>query len=250
MRRFAPLIANLFLISATLVVRAVDPIPESQQAALVLKQLAAYHGTNSTAAPKKLHVVYFTPANRDPEPRYRERLDAILEDIRAFYRDGMNQAGFGPKTFDLARDGGGRLIIHLVKGNEPESGYHKPDADKIIAECRPVLDAAGISVDRETLLIFCNLANWDEKAMTFAHHSPYYGYSSKTMHLCFALDSVIQNLDGIPRREPILDDDEYGRMSLRRFNTIFIGGIAHEMGHAFILPHAVNVGTKSHVAHR
>jgi hypothetical protein len=242
MRWIFPVLIGLFLAGTVPALRAVDPIPESQQAALVLKLLGAYHGTRPTAPPKKLHVVYFTPSDREPELRYRERLDAIMEDIRAFYRDGMERAGFGPETFGLARDAEGKLIIHLVKGKEPERNYNKPDAEKISHECNPVLEAAGISFERETVLIFCNLATWDEKAMTFSHHSPYYGVSfggtrSQTSGLCFALDSVIQNLDDIPKKEPVLDDDEYGKMSLGKFNTIFIGGIAHELGHALSLPH-------------
>lgn len=212
---------------------AVEPIPESKQAALSLKILEKCQ-TSPPKAPKKLHLVYFTPSDREPEPGYQQRLDAIMEDIRAFYRDGMEQAGFGPKTFDLDRDKEGKLILHLVKGKKPEKNYHKPDAEKVLAECRPGLKAAGISLEAETVLIFCNLANWDEKARTFSHHSPYYGYGN---HLCFALDSVIQNLDDIPKKEPMLDDDEYGKMSLGKFNTIFIGGIAHELGHALSLPH-------------
>jgi hypothetical protein len=108
---------------------------------------------------------------------------------------------------------------------------------KIIAECRPVLKVAGISLDRETVLIFCNLADWDEKARTFRHHSPYAGRSTQTSGLCFAVDTVIQNLDDLPKKEPMLKDAEWGNESLGKFNTVFIGGIAHELGHAFALPH-------------
>src|SRR6185503_8179520 len=55
--------------------------------------------------------------------------------------------------------------------------------------------------------------------------------------LCFAMDEVIQNLDDLNKKEPMLKDAEWGNESLGKFNTIFIGGIAHEMGHAFSLPH-------------
>ncbi|HWI58399.1 MAG TPA: NPCBM/NEW2 domain-containing protein, partial [Bacillota bacterium] len=184
-----------------------------------------------------LHLVYFTPADREPLPRYRERLEAILEDIRAFYREGMERAGFGPKTFDLARDKEGKLVFHLVKGKEPEKAYPKPEGEKVTRECLPVLQAAGIDLESETVVIFCNLATWDEPAKTFRHHSPYAGMWSQENGLCWALDSAIQDLDFIPRKEPMLNDGEYGDMSLGRHNTIFIGGIAHELGHAFALPH-------------
>jgi len=238
MRRVFSILIGLSVFSATPKLRAISPVPESQQAALALKLLDAYHGAAPNKASKKLHVVYFTPADREPEPRYQERLEGILEDIRAFYRDGMEQAGFGLKTFDLARDPEGKWILHLVKGKEPQSGYTKLDPEKIRRECKPSLEAAGISFESETVLIICNLATWDENARTFRNdHSPYNGLWTQTNGLCFAVDSVILNAEDIPKKEPMLKDHQRGDESLGKFNSIFIGGIAHELGHAFSLPH-------------
>ena len=39
------------------------------------------------------------------------------------------------------------------------------------------------------------------------------------------------------RKKPLITDGEYGRISLGKHNSIFIGGIAHELGHALGLPH-------------
>ena len=35
----------------------------------------------------------------------------------------------------------------------------------------------------------------------------------------------------------MITDGEYGRISLGKHNSIFIGGMAHELGHALGLPH-------------
>lgn len=236
MRTF--LVALMLWVIGGLAVRSeVTPIPEPEQATRAQAMINAYHGQRPPTPPRKLYVVYFTPSDRDPAPEYEQRLGAIIEDIQSFYRDGMERAGFGSKTFPLELGTNGNFIIHLVRGKEPESHYQKPDSEKVYDECKPVLQAAGISPDGETLLIFCNLANWDEKAKTFSHHSPYYGMWTQARGLCFAVDSVILNRADIPRKESMLNDDEYGGMSLGKFNTIFIGGIAHELGHAFALPH-------------
>jgi hypothetical protein len=238
MRRSIAILISSFLTCAVSSLRAVDPVPESQQAALALKLLNAYEGAKPITASKKLHVVYFAPSDREPEPHYRERLEAMLEDIRAFYCDGMVRAGFGPKTFDLARDTEGKWILHLVKGKEPQNNYAKTDTQKICNECKPVLEASGVFVNRETVLIICNMATWDEKAGTFRNdHSPYNGYWTQTYGWCFAVDSAILNVDDIPKKEPMVKDHQWGNESLGKFNTIFIGGIAHELGHAFSLPH-------------
>lgn len=247
MRRFSLGLIAFVLVCTTATLRAVEPISESAQAALALKLIDAYHNPRPATPPKKLHLVYFTPADRDPVPNFRERLEAIMEDIRAFYRDGMERNGFGPKTFDMERDKDGKLVFYVVKGREPASGYPRTMKDrmagdpvvggKVNAECEPVLKAAGISLDTETVLIFCNLADWNEKKRTFRHHSPYAGGWTQQSGLCWAVDSPILDLDLIPKKSPIINDGEYGDMSLGKHATIFIGGIAHELGHAFALPH-------------
>jgi hypothetical protein len=95
MRPFSMPLICIFLSCAPHALRAVDSIPESEQAIKALKIIDAYHGERPAAPPQKLHIVYFTPADRDPEPRYQERLTAIMEDIQKFYRNGMVRAGFG-----------------------------------------------------------------------------------------------------------------------------------------------------------
>jgi hypothetical protein len=227
----------------------IAPISESEQAPLALRIIDAYHCQKPEDPPKKLHVVYFTPADRDPAEQYAERLNRILEDIRAFYRDEMKRLGFGPKTFALPRNAEGGLIIHLVKGKEPASAFPRwldrnggntgaPEGGDIVKRaCRQTLETAGISYERETVLIFCHLAAYDEKAGTFRHHSPYFGSWDQESGLCFAADWANQNLDNLPRKTPKLNDGEYGDMSIGKHTTIFIGGIAHELGHAFALPH-------------
>ena len=175
---------GLSLACAAPALRAVEPIPESEQAARAMKIIDAYHEPRPAMPPRKLHMVYYTPADRELAARCQQHLDAIMEDVRAFYREGMERVGFGPKTFALARDADGKLIITLVKGKEPEAAFPRwegrnggntgaPEgSDIVMRECWPVLQAAGIAPERETLLIFCHLANYDEKARTFRHHSP------------------------------------------------------------------------------
>src|SRR5262249_8203089 len=101
----------------------------------------------------------------------------------------------------------------------------------------PVLNRAGILLEHETVLIFCHLATYDEKAGTFRHHSPYFGAWSQQSGLCYAADWSTQDLNNLKKTQPKLNDGEYGDMSLGKHTTIFLGGIAHELGHAFALPH-------------
>jgi hypothetical protein len=139
------------------------------------------------------------------------------------------------------------MKLPLVKGKEPEADFKRsggPDehrrlqrsGDTITRESRAVLKAEGIDLDRETVLIFCNLAKWDTAANTFTNQSPFWGSGDQRHGLCFVMDSVILDAADLTKKEPILHD-MWGDESLGKFNTVFIGGVAHELGHAFSLPH-------------
>ena len=177
---------------------AVVPVPESQQAALALKIISAYDGKAPATPHKVLRVTYFTPADRDPIPKYQERLEAILEDLRTFYRSEMERHGFGAKTFELERDSDGKFIVHLVRGAKTAKGY----ADKwearrqlIGGECEAALAPKKIWFSNETVAVVCNLANWDPQTRSFTHPSPYSGDWSRTGGSCWLMDSPILNLD-------------------------------------------------------
>jgi hypothetical protein len=250
------LLTCFFLAAVLPALGEVAPIPESEQGPLASKIIDAYHGPRPADPPKKLHVFYFTPSDREAPANHQQRVDAILEDIRAFYRDGMQRLGFGPKTFALARDANAKLIIPVVKGAQPEAAYPRSHEDrmtgdpvvggKVTKECEPALKDNGISLDNETVLILCNLATYDPKGgtgpagqvvPTFNHHSPYAGMSWPKGGLCWAADWAEQDTKYLSTEGPQLYNFEFGNMSLGHLTTVMLGGIAHEMGHAFGLPH-------------
>ncbi|MCP5548280.1 MAG: NPCBM/NEW2 domain-containing protein [Akkermansiaceae bacterium] len=184
-----------------------------------------------------LHLIYWTPADREPNPRYRERLSAILKDIRSFYAGEMKRLGFGPRSIQLDEMDDGMLRIHLVKGTHPYARYHVQSGGDIRNECLPVLKDAGIDIDRETIMIFCNMSNWDADKKTISQNSPYYAGGDHQRGTAWQVDSPILDLDLLAKHEPKVRDGQYGHISVGRYNSIFIGGIAHELGHALGLPH-------------
>ena len=83
----------------------------------------------------------------------------------------------------------------------------------------------------------CNLATWDEEKLRFTHKSPYYAGGSFRSGTAWQLDSPELDTQNLELKQPIIRDGQYGRISLGKHNSIFIGGIAHELGHALGLPH-------------
>ncbi len=216
------------------------------QAKEAARRLADYHGDNRDGERRVVHLVYWTPADREPVAEYQRRLSAIMLDIQDFYADEMERHGLGRRTFNLKQADGDLLEVLLVKGEEETSQYKVASGHKIRDECWPVLRKNHIDLRNETVMIFCNLANWDEKTKVFTHKSPYYAMGGSRGGIGWQLDSPTLAVDRLKLKQPIISDGQYGRISLGKHNSIFIGGIAHELGHALGVPHCRETRDEHH----
>ena len=233
-----PLIAACLFASLSTIAPAELPRGIHLKATAARKVLDQYHDelNDAESEPRMLHLVYWTPSDREPATQYRERLTRVMRHIQKFYADEMVRIGFGPKTIRLQSDDDGLLKFHLVKGARPFADYNKQSGDRVRDECRPVLRQANIQPDRETVLIFCNMGLWDEKSRVMSHKSPYYAGGTNAGGTAWQLDEPIMDTKNLKDPEP-MRDGEYGRISMGKHNSIFIGGVAHELGHALSLPH-------------
>lgn len=199
--------------------------------------LDAWQSKDAVKGEKKVHIVYWTPSDREPAPQYRERLGAIMEDIRDFYAKEMKALGFGPLTIRLDHEGDGKMKVHVVKSRLPYEKFEVQSGSQIRTECLPVLREAGLDPEKETIVIFCNMSNWDPEKGTIDQNSPYYASGTNRNGTAWQVDSPILNLDSLAKKEPRVKDGQYGDISIGRYNSIFIGGVCHELGHALGLPH-------------
>ena len=199
--------------------------------------LDGWQAKDPARAERKLHIVYWTPADREPAPLYRERLSKILTDIQSFYAREMTRIGFGPRSLRFEKAADGLLRIHLVRGKKPYADYGRKSGDDIRGECVSTLREAGLDPAKETVVIFCNMSNWDAEKRVISQNSPYYAGGSIQSGTAWQVDSPILNLDALTDSGNHVQDGEYGRISLGRYNSTFIGGIAHEVGHSLSLPH-------------
>ncbi len=184
-------------------------------------------------APPPIRVVYFVPADRQPLKNYAERCDRVMKHVQAFYRTGMEKLGYGPRTFFLETDAAGKLKLHMVQGALPAREYGRNDGGKVRGEVKKALAEETIDADKETLVIFQVLLDWvDGKAVEVG---PFVGGGNHLHGTGYFYDD--ERLD--PNLLPSKKSGGYygGPCSIGQFNTHYIGGIAHEMGHAFGLPH-------------
>ena len=164
-----------------------------------------------------------------------------MTDIQQFYRVEMGRLGYGDVTLALETKEG-QLQLHEVRGQANDDGsYSYRTGGRIRAEVVRALAKKGIDANGETLLIICGLSKTEGKKVTI--YSPYYGMGADhNKGICFVADSDWLRIEGLkPDKKRITlrvkEHRGYEPFSLARFNTTYIGGTIHELGHGLSLPH-------------
>jgi NPCBM/NEW2 domain len=237
--RFRPHLLVLCLVSTLAAAQAGDqPLPEARIAAERLAQFATGH---ESINPRKIIFVYFTPADRFPPPGYRERLGRLMTELQGFYLGEMERHGLGKRTIHFDLDAGGGLVMHDVKGRLPAADYLEtdgPTGDTIRRESRPTLSAAGIDDSKDTIIYFCDVRTEQNGRVTGI--GPYYGTvfsGAFQFGHCWFTDATILDPLLLADKATFVQDQQYGHISVGRYNSHFIGGAAHELGHGLGLPH-------------
>lgn len=201
--------------------------------------IAAYHEGHA-GAPTPLRVVYFHPQDREPLPDYAARLDRVLNDVSDFYRDGLRRLGVASDGLPLERKEG-RLVLHLVRGRLPASGYSHESGGEVAAEIREALRSA-FDVEREHVLVLYALCRREPDGR-YVFDAPYYGaaWSNQRHGLCHAADCELLDprLLGDTARRMVFTEHYYPRReeTVAAFNSMYLGGVAHELGHGLGLKH-------------
>ncbi len=224
---------------------------QTEQAKRVLEAIRSWQGQEGKDTGKKLRVVYFHPKDRQPLKDHVTRWDGIMNDIQEFHRTEMKRLGYGEVMLGLERENG-KLKLHEVRGNANDDGtYTYKSGSMIRAEVFKALQAKGINPQEETILIVCGLSKTEGKKVTI--YSPYYGMGADhNRGICFTADMDWLSIDGL-RPDPtktILQVKEhrgYEPFTLARFNTTYVGGAIHELGHGMSLPH--NYATREESKH-
>jgi len=181
-----------------------------------------------------LKVVRFIPADCQPFENTEERLGRVMKHVQDFFRDGMQTQGFGPKTFELEWKEPEKLQIYTVIGQKNQSEYGRGDSRIVREEVRTAMqEQYGIDISQEHIIIFQHLLRWENGIAT--ELGPYVGGGNALSGAAWVYDDPLLDAANLASTEP---GGYYHRpVSIGQFNTHYIGGVAHELGHAFGLPH-------------
>ena len=218
---------------------------QEEQAEYISEQLKRWNNKTTDLRDKPLRVIYFHAKDREPLKNHLERWDGILSDIQNFFRTEMKKLGYGEVTVSLEKENG-KLKLHEIRGKEEDKSYSYKSGSKIRGEVFEALRAKGLDPARETLLIVCGLSKTEDKKVTI--YSPYYGMGADhNRGICFTADMEWLSIEGL-KPDPqkitlqVKEHRGYEPFTLNRFNTVYIGGTIHELGHGLSLPH--NLATK------
>lgn len=203
-------------------------------------RIDAFH-KNSKHQDHKLRLVYFHPNDAPPQNGYRERITRIMLDIREFIGTEMKRNDFHGRSIQLEMDGD-LVRLHVVAGRDGTDGYNYDQryGAKIRSELKSALKGT-IDLDREFVLVFGGICPKDDKGV-YHFRSPYYGWggSGAQRGLCFAADCEMLDTKHFTATNQTFRYTEHQgpfTRTLSAFNILYIGGIAHELGHGLGLPH-------------
>ncbi len=203
----------------------------------------SWRGESPEMGRRSLKIAYWSPSDRKPQPDHKKRLNEILLDIQKYYAKEMDRNHLGQLTLKFDKDHTGAIEITEVQGKHPYKHYQVQSGRDIYQDVKADLKLHNIDADKETVVIFCNMSNWDADAKKISQNSPYYAKGRSVNGTAWQVDSAILSLKDLTNMKDRVQDGQYGDITLGKYNTIFIGGIAHELGHAFGLPH--NLATKA-----
>lgn len=207
--------------------------------------LASDEGAASTAVKIRtphqyVYIVYLNPADRECLPSYQERLDRVMTEIQTWYRDEMVRNGFAPMTFPLERDEDGKLVIHVVKSSRSYAlGEEITTEEMRDNNVKPALLKEGIDVDQEHIIIFANSVFVEKRDNGIAYLSSanYCGLGDHRSGTAWVTDAELLDPLNLDKKEPRILDGGERPYTLGGYNVTYIGGVAHEFGHALGLPH-------------
>ena len=82
----------------------------------------------------KLQIIYFRPSDRSPQRHIEAQINRVIKDVQLFYARQMKNHGFGIKTFLLETDVTGKAVVHHVESQFTEAYFHNQPYQKILEE--------------------------------------------------------------------------------------------------------------------
>ncbi len=210
----------------------------AKDAILAAEQVIETYHAGAEPARKVVKVVYFHGKDMQPLPRWEERLNRTLNDVSRYYKEEFSKYGIKSNGVPFEKSGD-KYVITVVEGDLPSKGYSIGSGITIQDEIGKKTEGK-IDLSKDHVLVFNGLC-YKREDSTYVFHSPYWGTGFSQRGLCLVADCELLDskllTDTLQRMKFSEMAIAFKECGVAEFNSWYIGGIAHEMGHMFGLPH-------------
>lgn len=187
---------------------------------------------------KVIKVVYFHASDQEPLNGWKERLPKTLADVSDYYQESFKRFGLKSNGLPFEKENG-QIVLHVIQGDSVSKSYNIMNGTRIQLEIARKINGK-INFKTDHVLVISGLCDQRPDG-TYFFHAPYHGTGSSINGVCMVADC--EKLDTRLLRDTVQKMTfsemavEKKTCSVAEFNSWYIGGIAHEMGHIFGLPH-------------
>lgn len=225
------------------------------------KELRIQTSSNYNVNPSlpRVRIAYVVPSNRTAQADYKENLQFAIEMAQKWFRDNMEQNGFGSKTFIFeTEENSPRPKIHLANVPETDSYLRGSGANELYNRTQIAAQNVGLSIGEsgeiwvlipETLLqnpdasfigglaLGSNGGNGRDTGLAELSSSVIHLFNPQTI-----LNNLSYNGQIVPAwgSYPLRQDVSFAWFEGTTFSSIassYLGALCHEIGHSFGLYH-------------
>lgn len=187
---------------------------------------------------KVIKVVYFHASDQAPLNGWQERLPRTLADVSDYYKEEFNRFGLESNGLPF-EEVKGEISIQRIQGDSVSKQYTIQSGNRIMQEIERKANGM-IHFATDHVLVINGLCDKREDSIYY-FHSPYGGFGGTKSGICMVADCELLDtrlLKDADQKITFTEKSVNGKnCSVAEFNSWYIGGIAHEMGHIFGLPH-------------
>lgn len=202
--------------------------------------------------PREVRLVCFVPSDREPPDNYRRKIEVVMEIVSEIFRNDLRRKRYRTDGFRMESDDDG-AVVHLVRGDQPASYYNDApnyETNKQWSRVLPAVRQVIGEKDSQVVVIFAETYDngpaehgWPGGIALGSYYTADGGAAVFSAHLLqdqFCGLTLEEQRKKFFDRTPVPGRKAWGQpMNTPRgkFAEHGIGAVAHELGHAFGLPH-------------